>query len=125
MKERFIENNIEYILAEDGIYYPNLQLPEDNETRPISLYGSLRKSYLKEYHPVLYIDLILSGTLTKHLADINEAAHDRMNLIVKQMAEQQGITEQLKLSDWFKWLQAMNNIQASAGEIVLSEIVYA
>ena len=48
-----------------------------------------------------------------------------MNLIVKQMAEQQGITEQLKLSDWFKWLQAMNNIQASAGEIVLSEIVYA
>ncbi len=125
MKERFIENNIEYILAEDGIYYPNLQLPEDNETRPIGLYGSLRKSYLKEYHPVLYIDLILSGTLTKHLADINEAAHDRMNLIVKQMAEQQGITEQLKLSDWFKWLQAMNNIQASAGEIVLSEIVYA
>ena len=125
MKERFIENNIEYILAEDGIYYPNLQLPEDNETRPIGLYGSLRKSYLKEYHPVLYIDLILSGTLTKHLADINEAAHDRMNLIVKQMAEQQGITEQLKLSDWFKWLQAMNNIQASAGEIVLSEIVYS
>ena len=125
MKERFIENNIEYILAEDGIYYPNLQLPEDNETRPIGLYGSLRKSYLKEYHPVLYIDLILSGTLTKHLADINEAAHDRMNLIVKQMAEQQGITEQLKLSDWFKWLQAMNNIQASAGEIVLSVIVYA
>jgi len=125
MKERFIENNIEYILAEDGIYYPNLQLPEDNETRPIGLYGSLRKSYLKEYHPVLYIDLILSGTLTKHLADINEAAHDRMNLIVKQMAEQQGITEQLKLSDWFKWLQAMNNIQDSAGEIVLSEIVYA
>ena len=125
MKERFIENNIEYILSEDGIYYPNLQLPEDNETRPIGLYGSLRKSYLKEYHPVLYIDLILSGTLTKPLADINEAAHDRMNLIVKQMAEQQGITEQLKLSDWFKWLQAMNNIQASAGEIVLSEIVYA
>ena len=125
MKERFIENNIEYILAEDGIYYPNLQLPEDNETRPIGLYGSLRKSYLKEYHPVLYIDLILSGTLTKHLADINEAAHDRMNLIVQHMAEQQGITEQLKLSDWFKWLQAMNNIQASAGAIVLSEIVYA
>lgn len=125
MKERFIENNIEYILAEDGMYYPNLQLSEDNETRPIGLYGSLRKSCIKEYHPVLYMDLILSGTLTKHLADINEAAHDRMNLIVKQMAEQQGITEQLKSSDWLKWLQAMNNIQASARELVLSEIVYA
>ena len=108
MKERFIENNIEYIFAEDGMYYPNLQLPEDNETRPIGLYGSLRKSYIKEHHPVLYMDLILSGTLTKHLADINEAAHDRTVLIVKQMAKQQGITEQLKSSDWLKWLQAMN-----------------
>lgn len=125
MKKRFIENNIEYILAEDGMYYPNLQLLEDNETRPIGLYGSLRKTYLKEYHPVLYMDLILSGTLTKHLADINEAALNRMDLIAKQIAEQQGITEQLKSSDWLKWLQAMNNIQASAREIVLSEIVYA
>lgn len=125
MKERFIENNIEYILAEDGMYYPNLQLPEDNETRPVGLYGSLRKTYLKEQHPVLYMDLILSGTLTKHLADTNEAAHERMDLIVKQMAEQQGITEQLKSSDWLKWLQSMNNIQACAREIVLSEIVYA
>ena len=124
MKERFIENNIEYIFAEDGMYYPNLQLPEDNETRPIGLYGSLRKSYIKEHHPVLYMDLILSGTLTKHLADINEAARERTVLIVKQMAKQQGITEQLKSSDWLKWLQAMNNIQASAREIVLSEIVY-
>lgn len=51
MKERFAENNIEYILAEDGIYYPNLQLPEDNETRPIGLYGSLRKSYIKASPP--------------------------------------------------------------------------
>lgn len=125
MKERFIENNIEYILAEDGMYYPNLQLLEDNETRPIGLYSSLRKTYLKEYHPVLYMDLILSGTLTKHLADINEAALNRMDLIAKQIAEQQEITEQLKSSDWLKWLQAMNNIQASAREIVLSEIVYA
>lgn len=78
MKERFVENNIEYILAEDDIYYPNLQLPEDNEARPIGLYGSLHKSYIKEYHPVLYMDLILSGTLTKHLADINGAAYERM-----------------------------------------------
>ena len=63
--------------------------------------------------------LILSGTLTKHLADINEAAHDRTVLIVKQ------ITEQLKSSNWLTWLQAMNNIQASARELVFSEIVYA
>lgn len=87
MKKRFIENNIEYILAENGIYYPNLQLPEDNETRPIGLYGSLRRTYLKEYRPSLYLDLIMSGNLTKHLADINEASCNRMDLIVKQMAE--------------------------------------
>lgn len=105
MKERFIENNIEYILAEDGMYYPNLQLPEDGEARPIGLYGALRKTYLKEHRPVLYMDLLLSGTLTKHLADTNESAHERMDLVVKQMAKQQGVNEQLKSSDWLKWFQ--------------------
>ena len=125
MKERFIENNIEYILSEDGMYYPNLQLPEDNDIRPIGLYGALRKTYLREHHPVLYMNLLLSDTLTKHLADTNESAHERMDLIVKQMANQQGVNEQLKSYDWLKWLQVMNNIQASAREIILSEIVYA
>ena len=125
MKESFIENNIEYILAEDGMYYPTLQLPEDGETRPIGLYGALRKTYLKEHRPVLYMDLILSGTLTKHLVDINEAAHKRMDLIVKQTAKHQGVNEQLKSSDWLKWLQVMNNIHASAREIIFSEIIYA
>lgn len=124
MKERFIENNIEYILAEDGMYYPNLQLPEDNETRPIGLYGSLRRTYLKEHRPALYMQLILSGTLTTHLADINEAAFTRAELLVRQMAEQHGITEQLKSSDWLKWLQAMNSIRHSTQEIVLAEIIY-
>lgn len=61
MKERFIENGIEYILAEDGMYYPNLRLPEDTETRPVGLYGSLRRTYLKEHRPVLYMELVLSG----------------------------------------------------------------
>lgn len=125
MKERFIENNIEYILAEDGMYYPNLQLPEDNEARPIGLYGSLRWTYLKEHRPALYMKLILSGTLTTHLADIKENAHSRMELLVKQMAEQQGITEQLKSSDSLKWLQAMNNIYHSAQEIVFDELIYS
>lgn len=71
------------------------------------------------------MNLLLSDTLTKHLADTNESAHERMDLIVKQMAKQQGVNEQLKSYDWLKWLQVMNNIQASAREIILSEIVYA
>ena len=124
MKERLIENNIEYILAEDGMYYPNLQFPEDNETRPIGFYGSLRRTYLKEHRPALYMKLVLSGTLTTHLADINETARNRMEFLVKQMAVQQHITEQLKSSDWLKWLQSMNNIHHSAQEIVLSELIY-
>lgn len=102
MKEKFIENNIEYILAEDGIYSPNLKLPEDNETRPIGLYGSLRRTYLKDHRPALFMDFLLSGTLTKHLADTNESAHERIGVIIKQIAEQQGINEQLKSSDWLK-----------------------
>jgi len=124
MKERFIENNIEYVLAEDGMYYPNLHLPEDTETRPIGLYGSLRRAYLKEHRPILYMELVLSGKLTTHLADINEAAQERMELITKQMAEQQGITEHLKASDWLKWVQSMNNIQSAAREIVFTELIY-
>lgn len=63
------------------------------------LYSSLRKTYLREHHPVLYMDLLLSGISAKHLADINEAAHERMDLIVKQMAERQRVNEQLKSSD--------------------------
>lgn len=124
MKEKFIENNIEYILAEDGIYYPNLKLLKDNKTRPIGLYGSLRRTYLKEHRPALFMDFLLSGTLTKHLANTNESAHERLGVIIKQIAEQQGISEQLKSSGWLKWAQSMNNIHNAAQEIVLNEMIY-
>lgn len=124
MKEKFIENNIEYILAEDGIYYPNLKLLEDNETRPIDLYDSLRRTYLKDHRPALFIYFQLSGTLTKHLADTNESALERIEIIIKQMAEQQGINEQLKSSNWLKWVQFMNNIYNAAQEMVFTELIY-
>ena len=107
MKERFIENNNEYIWGEDGIYYLNLQLPENNEIRPIELYGDLDKTYLREHCPILFMNLLLSDTLTKHLANTTESAHERMDLIVKQ----QGVHEQLKSSDWLKWLQTMYEFQ--------------
>lgn len=124
MKEKFIENNIKYILAEDGIYYPNLKLPEDNETRPIGLYGSLRRIYLKNHRPALFMDFLLSGTLTRHLAGTNESAHERIELIIKQITEHQGINVPLKASDWLKWVQSMNNIYNVAQEIVLNEMIY-
>lgn len=70
------------------------------------------------------MDFLLSGTLTKHLADTNESAHERLGVIIKQIAEQQGISEQLKSSDWLKWVQSMNNIHNVAQEIVLNEMIY-
>lgn len=87
IKENLIENNIEYILDEDEMYYPNLKMPANNETRPIGLHGILRRTYLREHRPVLYMNFILSGTLTKHLADTNESAHERIEIIVNQLAE--------------------------------------
>lgn len=124
MKERFIENNIEYILAKGGMYYPNLQLPEDIETRSVGLYGLLRKTFLKEHRPVLYMHFVLSGSLTTHLADTNKVAQERMDILMRQMAQTQGVTEQLKSTDQMAWVRAMNNIQSTAREIVLSELIY-
>ena len=80
MKGRFIENNIEYILAENGMYYPNLQLPEDSETRPIGLYGALRKTYLKEHRPALYMEskrhLRFSSRLRRRYAAVLSSVWD-------------------------------------------------
>lgn len=70
------------------------------------------------------MDFLLSGTLTRHLADTNESAHERIELIIKQITEHQGINEPLKASDWLKWVQSMNNIYNVAQEIVLNEMIY-
>ena len=102
---------------------PNLVLPEE-EQQPIGKYGRMRKRYLKEHRPVLYSNMLLKGKLFQHLAEIDEACEERMELLTRQMAKQEGVTEALKASDQMEWVRHMNSIRNRAEEIVLSELVY-
>ena len=108
-----------------GDYYlPNLVL-EDTEEQPIGKYGRMRKRYLKEHRPVLYSNLLLSGKLFQHLAEIDEACEVRMELLTRQMAKREGVTEALKADDQMEWVRRMNSIRNQTEEIVLHELVYA
>ena len=102
---------------------PNLTINE-TEQRPIGKYGRMRKRYLKEHRPVLYTNLLVTGKLDQHLAEIDEACEERMELIMQQMAKQESVTEALKATDQMAWVARMNSIQNRAEEIVLQESVY-
>jgi len=116
------ETGIQYNLV-DGYYLPNLTLPPQ-ETYSLGLLGRMRLRYLKDHRRVLHINLLTSGTLDDHLREVDEAANDRLEIIVKKMAAAQGVDEQLKAENQMLWVQRMNNIRNRAEEIVLSEIVY-
>ena len=102
---------------------PNLALPEEPEYQ-IGKYGHLRRSYLKEHCPVLYANLLTSGTLHRRLAEINQSCSERMEIIVSAVAKQEGVTEVLKAADQMEWVRRMNGIRSRAEEIVLTELVY-
>ena len=116
------ENGISYTLGEDGLYYPDLYLPEETEY-PIGKYGILRKSYLKEHRKGLYLELVLAGN--EHLHQIDENCNQMMERLVEQMKEAHGVTEELKMQNQMAWVGKMNNIRACAEEMVVKEIVYA
>ena len=117
------ENGISYSLGEDGMYYPDLYLPDETEY-PIGKYGMMRRTYLKEHRKSLYLELVLAGRLNEHLHQIDEACHQMMDRLVEQMKEQQGVTEELKMQDQMAWVRRMNNIRACAEEVVLKEFVF-
>lgn len=102
---------------------PNL-LPPQEEPILHGKYALLRKKFLKEHRRVTYTNLLTSGRLSSHLAEIQQTAQRRMEEIVAQMAKSQGVTEELKASDQMKWVQMMNNIQNAAEEAVLAELIY-
>ena len=102
---------------------PNLILSEE-EPQPVGKYGRMRRRYLKEYRPVIHSNLLLSGKLNQHLAEIDHACTDRIDLIIQQMKVQEGVTEALKAADQIEWIKRMNSIQSRAEEIVLHELVY-
>ena len=113
---------IQYNKAGD-YYLPDLVL-EDTEIQPIGKYDRTRKRYLKEHRPVLYTNLLVTGKLDQHLAEIDEACEERMELIMQQMAKQESVTEALKATDQMAWVARMNSIRNRAEEIVLQESVY-
>ena len=109
----------------EGDYFiPNLALPDEPDYQ-IGKYGRMRRSYLKNHRPVLYANFLTSGTLHRHLAEIDQACHERMEIIVSAMAKQESVTEALKATDPMEWVHRMNSIRSRAEEIVLTELVYA
>ena len=120
MKERFIENGIEYV--RNGDYYiPNLKSPEG--TYNIGKYGKLHSIFIKENRPAFYSMKMLNGTWLAYLEEIDTSATEMVDRLVKDMAVKQGITEELKAKDQMTWVAAMNGIKHSAEEIVLREFV--
>ena len=103
--------------------FPDLRLEDEN--LPIGKYGLLRKSYLKEHKRGWYSSLLLTGKLDAHLAEIDRACTERVELITNQLARREGVTEALKAEDQLEWVRRMNSIRARAEEIVLSELVYS
>ena len=102
---------------------PNLTLPAEEE-RPIGVWGQRRLRYLKQHHKVLYYNLLTSGKLHSHLADVEKEAQSLFSRLVKEYAEKEGVTEQLKATDQMAWVRRMNNIRERATEIVNADVVF-
>lgn len=117
------ENGISYTLGEDGLYYPNLELPEGTHYE-IGKYGLMRWEYLKNHRRGEYIKLLMEGKLNEHLHEVDEESHERVELLMEQMKDGAGITEELKATDQMKWVGLMNNVKSAAEEIVAKEIIY-
>jgi hypothetical protein len=103
-------------------YHENLTEPE---APPLGKYGRMRKAYLKEHRPVLWNNLLLSGSLFPHLREIDEAANRRLAQMMPELAKKAGATEQLKATDQLKWVGLMNSCKAQAEESILHELIYS
>ena len=117
------ENGISYTFGEDGLYYPDLELPEGTHYE-IGKYGLMRCEYLKNHRRGEYIKLLMEGKLNEHLHEVDEECHERVELIMEQMKVGAGITEELKATDQMKWVGLMNNVKSAAEEIVLKELIF-
>ena len=122
MKSTFEKVGGTYILGADGIYYPNL-VSTDEEPH-YGKYGMMRKTYLKEHRPAMYSLYMLEDRLTEHLNTVDDEAQERMDILVRQMMDRQGITEELKVRDQMEWVRAVKGIRNMAEEIVLNELIY-
>ena len=115
------KNGLSYTLHGD-YYLPDLEINEEEPT--YGKYGIMRKQFLKEHRLAKYQYLLLTGKLTEHLNQIDQEAREQVEMLMKQMAEKKGVTEELKVQDQMKWVRLMNNIKVSAEEIILKNMVY-
>ena len=125
MKQNYTDERtgIGYTLQGD-YYLPDIACPSEKE-QPIGVWGQRRLKYLKTHHKILYYNLLTSGKLYEHLAEIDISACNMAEYLIKEMARKQGVTEQLKAMDMRRWIGLMNNIRACVDEIVLNDIVYS
>lgn len=116
-------NGLYYSLEEDGMYYPELELPEGTHY-DIGKYGAMRMEYLAKYRREEYIKLLLTGELNEYLYEIDQECHARVEKFMEKMKDGAGITEELKKTDQMKWVGLMNNVKGAAEEIVIKELVF-
>lgn len=121
LKRRIYENGIEYVLVGD-YYVPEMKLSE--EKRSIGHYGRLHREYLRQVKPMVFDDLILTGQLWTYLADLNEQATERRNVMMQQFMEKENVTEELKQQNRYEWVKRMNGIRSRVDEIIMREMVY-
>ena len=114
---------IEYNLVND-YYIPNIVMPKPRRTGNVGKYGRMRARYLRENKKVEYSIMIINNELTSHLLDIDDICRERIDMLVKQMAEKENVNEELKANNQIKWVQMMNNIKNRVEEIVINEIIY-
>ncbi|MBS7324322.1 MAG: TnpV protein [Angelakisella sp.] len=122
-KYKYDESNGLWYELQGDYYLPCLQLPEEEPVH-IGVWGQRHLNYLRENKRVLLSNLQISGKLNIYLADIDKQAEEMCSRLVKQMAEREGITEQLKAENQMEWVRQMNNIRIRANEIVLRELIY-
>lgn len=115
------KNGLNYTLHGD-YYLPDLEINEEEPT--YGKYGIMRKQFLKKHRSARYQYLVLTGKLTEHLNQVDREVREKVEMLVEQMAEQWGVTEELKMRDQMEWVRRMNNIKNVAEEMVISEIVY-
>lgn len=114
-------NGLNYTLQGD-YYFPELIIKKEETT--YGKYGILRKNYLKEHKSGYYQYLILTGKLTEHLNQIDKEAVEQVEILVKQMAERYGVTEEMREKNWMEWVRRMNGLKDDINEIVINEIIY-
>lgn len=125
LKEKFVDERtgIEYRLVGD-YYIPNIAIPKSRRIGNIGKYGRLKLNYMKKYKIPEYTEMLLSNELKSYLLDIEDECKEKLDILIKQMAEKENITEELKAINQIEWVQKMNNIKNRTEEIILNEFIY-